>query len=585
MRRSKAVLLLVIVLGICFAVTRQMASSSYSADTDGPSRRVSSGTLRTAKPCGLLSANEMSELLGGPIGRPSGESAEGKTSCTYPPADAGSRAQAEVTITWNDAMDPSFERQLVAAFAGSAAGARTAHAIALGDEAAYSAEGVLSIRSGSTLVTIALPLRPDAEARAIAVGRRLFATAGATASASRSGEPADAKVPASDSQGSGRGLAGLAAELLSDMRGGPPDEEVRVARPVVPDEQGTPVMPEGLMLGGDCPPAHLAAPDTTPSIVPLVAGLTLAHVWKPYSERGDEEYECLLQVTAVTADYADVTYTCDHLETVGHRRLCRSSLQDSHFYLTEAGDAQPVVVSGATMFSLSTRSLQELKATTNTAHRYIEIRDGWEGLKQPLLKDTDGNFHSGRYDREQFPIIVNDRAVELPVLTGLAFANKHRQTSLTVLDNEPLPLVLDYSVVAEKFRIRYTKISFPTNGELEKRLATDKRVDVYGIYFDFASDRLRPESTPVLNEIATVLARNAAWTLSINGHTDNIGGDASNLALSRRRSEAVRKTLVERYHIDGRRLVTSGYGASQPKATNDTPEGRSRNRRVELVRQ
>lgn len=585
MRRSKAVLLLVIILAVGLVVARQMATSYDSAEADGPSRRASSGTLRTAKPCGLLSADEMSELLGGPIGTPSGESSEGKTSCTYPPADAGSRAQAEVTIAWNDAMDPSFERQLVAAFRGSAAGERTAHAIALGDEAAYSAEGVLSIRSGSTLVTIALPQRPDAEERAIAVGRRLFATSGATASASRSGESAGAKAPASDGHGSGRGLAGLASELLSDISGGPPDEEVRVVRPTVPDERGAPVMPEGLMLGGDCPPAPPAAPDTTPSIVPLVAGLTLAHVWKPHSERGDEEYECLLQVTAVTAEYADVTYTCDNLEIVGRRRLCRSDLRDSHFYLTEAADGKPTVVSGATMFSLSTRSLQELKATTNTAHRYIEIRFGWEGFKQPLLKDTDGNFHSGRYDRERYTIIMNDRTVDLPVLTGLAFANKYRQTALTVLDNEPLPLVLDYSVGAEGFRIRYTRISFPNNGELEKRLATDKHVDVYGIYFDFASDRLRPESAPVLDEIATVLTRNAGWTLSINGHTDNIGGDASNLALSRRRSEAVRKALVERYHIDGTRLVTSGYGASQPKATNDTPEGRSRNRRVELVRQ
>jgi outer membrane protein OmpA-like peptidoglycan-associated protein len=110
-------------------------------------------------------------------------------------------------------------------------------------------------------------------------------------------------------------------------------------------------------------------------------------------------------------------------------------------------------------------------------------------------------------------------------------------------------------------------------------------VDVYGIYFDFASDAIRPESEPILKEIADVLARNAEWTLSINGHTDNIGGDTSNLDLSRRRSEAVRKALTERYAIAPARLTTSGYGASQPKATNDTIEGRAQNRRVELIRQ
>jgi outer membrane protein OmpA-like peptidoglycan-associated protein len=153
-----------------------------------------------------------------------------------------------------------------------------------------------------------------------------------------------------------------------------------------------------------------------------------------------------------------------------------------------------------------------------------------------------------------------------------------------VLDNEALPVVLDYSVLGDRFRIRYTKISFPTDGELEKHLAEDKHVDVYGIYFDFASDRLRPESTPVLEEIAGALTKNSSWRLSIAGHTDNIGGDASNLALSRRRSDAVRKALVDRFHIDGARLATTGYGASQPKDSNTTPEGRSKNRRVELVR-
>jgi outer membrane protein OmpA-like peptidoglycan-associated protein len=236
------------------------------------------------------------------------------------------------------------------------------------------------------------------------------------------------------------------------------------------------------------------------------------------------------------------------------------------------------------MFSLSTRSLQELRTTTNTAHRYIELRDEWRHLKHPLLKDTDGNLHSGRFDRDTVRIAVNDRVMALPVLTGLAFANRHRQTAVTVLDDERLPLVLDYQVAGEAFRIRYTRISFPNGGALERRLATDRRVDVYGIYFDFGSDRLRPESTPVLAEIGGVLARNGDWTLRIDGHTDAVGGDSSNLALSRRRSEAVRRALVERYRVDPARLLTAGYGASRPKDTNDTPEGRSRNRRVELVR-
>jgi outer membrane protein OmpA-like peptidoglycan-associated protein len=127
-------------------------------------------------------------------------------------------------------------------------------------------------------------------------------------------------------------------------------------------------------------------------------------------------------------------------------------------------------------------------------------------------------------------------------------------------------------------------VSFPTVGDIEKHLAAERRVDVYGIYFDFASDRIRAESEPVLGEIAKALADHLDWELDLDGHTDNIGGADPNLDLSVRRAAAVRQALVSRYGIAGTRLTTHGFGASRPKATNDTLEGRARNRRVELVR-
>jgi OOP family OmpA-OmpF porin len=81
------------------------------------------------------------------------------------------------------------------------------------------------------------------------------------------------------------------------------------------------------------------------------------------------------------------------------------------------------------------------------------------------------------------------------------------------------------------------------------------------------------------------MAKNPAWNLSVEGHTDNIGGPASNLDKSTRRAAAVRQALVDRHHVTGSRLAPTGFGASGPKETNETLEGRARNRRVELVRQ
>ena len=132
------------------------------------------------------------------------------------------------------------------------------------------------------------------------------------------------------------------------------------------------------------------------------------------------------------------------------------------------------------------------------------------------------------------------------------------------------------------------KISFPNTAStkrIERALTESGRVDVYGIYFEFASATLTPESEPVLREIADVMRRNRTWSLNVEGHTDNVGGDAPNLDLSLRRANAVKDALVSRHRIAASRLETSGFGARRPKDTNATVEGRARNRRVELVRQ
>ena len=120
---------------------------------------------------------------------------------------------------------------------------------------------------------------------------------------------------------------------------------------------------------------------------------------------------------------------------------------------------------------------------------------------------------------------------------------------------------------------------------MEEKLAKKENVKVYGIYFDFASAKIRPQSKPTLDEIAGVMKAHPDWVLRVEGHTDNVGGDAFNQGLSEQRAAAVKKTLAEDYHIPASNLTTAGYGASRPADTNETMEGRARNRRVELARQ
>jgi OmpA-OmpF porin, OOP family len=120
--------------------------------------------------------------------------------------------------------------------------------------------------------------------------------------------------------------------------------------------------------------------------------------------------------------------------------------------------------------------------------------------------------------------------------------------------------------------------------KLYDALAESGRVATQGILFDTGKDVIRPESTPTLKEIAAMLAEHTDLQLTIEGHTDNVGAAAANLALSQKRADAVRAALVSQYGIDGSRLIATGRGQTAPAAPNTTPEGRQQNRRVELVK-
>jgi outer membrane protein OmpA-like peptidoglycan-associated protein len=207
-----------------------------------------------------------------------------------------------------------------------------------------------------------------------------------------------------------------------------------------------------------------------------------------------------------------------------------------------------------------------------------------------LLADIDGQHLAGtlkRVESKTVPIsvLVNDQRVELPTIHA---AGKlwTQESDFYFLDDPENPLALMWKVGKQGLRV--IRISFPSSGaskRIESGLAKSGRVELHGIYFDVASATIRPESEPVLKEIADALTQNPSWKLSVEGHTDSVGGDAANIDLSQRRAGSVKEALVTRYHIAGPRLATAGFGASRPKETNSTLEGRARNRRVELVRQ
>jgi OOP family OmpA-OmpF porin len=108
---------------------------------------------------------------------------------------------------------------------------------------------------------------------------------------------------------------------------------------------------------------------------------------------------------------------------------------------------------------------------------------------------------------------------------------------------------------------------------------------IYGIYFDTGKSVIKPESEKTLEEIAKLIKGDAGLKVYVVGHTDSVGSIDSNMKLSQDRANAVVQALTGKYGIAAGRLKAYGVGPLAPIASNDTDEGKSKNRRVELVKQ
>ncbi|HKS81499.1 MAG TPA: OmpA family protein [Candidatus Acidoferrales bacterium] len=107
-------------------------------------------------------------------------------------------------------------------------------------------------------------------------------------------------------------------------------------------------------------------------------------------------------------------------------------------------------------------------------------------------------------------------------------------------------------------------------------------VNMSDVLFDTGSYTLRPGAREKLAKISGIVLAHPGLNLQIEGHTDSVGGDDYNQTLSERRAGAVRDFLIDQ-GVAASSVTARGFGKTQPVATNDTPEGRQRNRRVEIV--
>jgi outer membrane protein OmpA-like peptidoglycan-associated protein/tetratricopeptide (TPR) repeat protein len=154
------------------------------------------------------------------------------------------------------------------------------------------------------------------------------------------------------------------------------------------------------------------------------------------------------------------------------------------------------------------------------------------------------------------------------------------------------PFNTDYIMTVKKegyvYETRYISLTdsiyrMPAHLDLEiQQIELNKSYRINDIYFDFNSFELTNESKAVLDLLIEFLNQNPSIFIEIQGHTDNIGNDADNLKLSSSRAKSVYNYLIAN-NIDAKRLTYKGYGKTLPVASNDTEEGRAKNRRTVFV--
>jgi outer membrane protein OmpA-like peptidoglycan-associated protein len=203
-------------------------------------------------------------------------------------------------------------------------------------------------------------------------------------------------------------------------------------------------------------------------------------------------------------------------------------------------------------------------------------------LVEKQLKDT--NFSNGacaqasRIDDQRFS------TARIPQSSGDTYVTVH---TYKVLDDGYCKAFNDRTIAVIHIlepKAREQKMIVVKADEMARTIESTGHIALYGIFFDTDKTDLKAESTPTLTEIAQLMKANPKLAILVVGHTDNQGTYDYNIDLSRRRGDAVVKALATGHGVDARRMRGAGVGMLAPTASNDTEEGRAKNRRVEIVK-
>jgi outer membrane protein OmpA-like peptidoglycan-associated protein len=305
------------------------------------------------------------------------------------------------------------------------------------------------------------------------------------------------------------------------------------------------------------------------------------------------DYEVIVKISSVddkgirqSAFIDGVDASGERMQVTVPRRVLAEDLAASRMQIFGFMSSDPEVLNGTTSLGPSLLFTLELLTKGSAAYSFTNFA-GQASVSGTLVKEP---------ATRTFPVLINGQRVALDavVATGqMSAGGTSRPFEQYILDNpkHPISLRIAYGPRGGTFPFEadfareVVRVDFPVTQPtaLGDALTKDCRAQVPGIYFDFDKATLKPQSKEALAEIAAVIRKSPSRHISIEGHTDNIGGDAYNDDLSARRAAAVKAALELDPTIKGANVSTQGFGARRPLETNATLAGRARNRRVELV--
>ena len=165
-----------------------------------------------------------------------------------------------------------------------------------------------------------------------------------------------------------------------------------------------------------------------------------------------------------------------------------------------------------------------------------------------------------------------------------AYIDETRLINIPRLGFDPMGISMRAYSASDKYKFYIKNFRIAKGGvKYYDRVLQDGKIVATGIRFDVNKATLKPESMGIINNIASLMQGHPELKFSVEGHTDSDGDEASNQNLSEERANTVMNTLVA-LGIPADRLIAKGWGESTPMDTNDTPEGKANNRRVEFVK-